>query len=144
MSLIDSDGLLPDAIVDLGLITFDIASYAYNKVRGCDTSGDVASLKANTLGLLIPGATGLGLGIRTVKGFEKFSDPKFAQQLQRQFAKDGYKSVQKSLKSLEKRLIEHQEKLSNLKYKSSVEREIRGFEKQIDTAKQFLKEKGIE
>jgi len=64
LSLSDSDGLLPDAIVDLGLIAFDIASYAYNKVQGCDTSGDIASLKANTLGLLIPGATGLGLGVR--------------------------------------------------------------------------------
>ncbi len=66
LSFIDSDGLLPDAIVDLGLIAFDIASYAYNKVRGCDTSEDIASLKANTVGLLIPGVTGLGLGVRRV------------------------------------------------------------------------------
>jgi RHS repeat-associated protein len=66
MSFTDSDGLLPDAIVDLGLIAADIASYAYNKVRGCDTSEDIASLKANTLGLLIPGATGLGLGVRAI------------------------------------------------------------------------------
>ncbi len=66
LSFIDSDGLLPDAIVDLGLIAFDIASYAYNKVRGCDTSDDIASLKANTVGLLIPGVTGLGLGVRRV------------------------------------------------------------------------------
>ena len=66
MHLTDSDGLLPDAIADLGFIAFDLASYAYNKIRGCDTSEDVASLTANTLGLLIPGATGLGLGIRGV------------------------------------------------------------------------------
>ena len=64
LSFTDSNGLLPDAIVDLGLIAFDLASYAYNKVRGCDTSEDVTSLKANTLGLLIPGVTGLGLGVR--------------------------------------------------------------------------------
>ncbi|MBP6368238.1 MAG: RHS repeat protein [Nitrosomonas sp.] len=64
LSFTDSNGLLPDAIADLGLIAFDLASYAYNKVRGCDTSGDIASLKANTLGLLIPGVTGLGLGVR--------------------------------------------------------------------------------
>ncbi len=64
LSFTDSNGLLPDAIVDLGLIAFDLASYAYNKVRGCDTSGDIASLKANTLGLFIPGATGFGLGVR--------------------------------------------------------------------------------
>lgn len=64
MHLTDSVGLLADAIVDLGFIAFDLAFYAYNKIRGCDTSEDVASLKANTLGLLIPGATGLGLGVR--------------------------------------------------------------------------------
>lgn len=66
LSFIDPYDLLPDAIVDLGLIAFDIASYVNNKVRGCDTSEDIASLKANTMGLLIPGATGLGLGIRAV------------------------------------------------------------------------------
>lgn len=78
------------------------------------------------------------------KSIGKFADPKFAGQLERQLAKDGSKSVQKSLKTLEKRLAQHQEKLLGLKFKSSVEREIRTFEKQIDTAKQFLKDKGIE
>lgn len=48
------------------MIAFDIASYAYNKVRGCDTSDDITSLKANAVGLLIPGVTGLGLGARGV------------------------------------------------------------------------------
>jgi len=75
LSFVDSDGLLPDAIVDLGLIAFDLASYAYNKVRGCDTSEDIASLKANTLGLFIPGVTGLGLGIRTANNLSHVSKP---------------------------------------------------------------------
>lgn len=79
LSLIDSDGLLPDAIVDRGLIAFDIASYAYNKVRGCDTSDDIASLKANTFGLFVPGATGLGLGVRAV-GITNKVVPNVAQQ----------------------------------------------------------------
>ena len=67
LSFTDSNGLLPDAIADLGLIAFDLASYAYNKVRGCDTSGDIA----NTLGLLIPGVTGLGLGVRATDKIAK-------------------------------------------------------------------------
>jgi len=73
----------------------------------------------------------------------KFADPKFAKQLERQLAKDGPKSVKKSLRTLEKRLAQHKKKLPSLKYKSSVEREIRTFKRQVDTAKQFLKRKGI-
>lgn len=64
LSFVDPKGLLPDAIFDIGFIAIDVASYAYNKIRGCDTSEDIASLKANTLGLFIPGVTGLGLGVR--------------------------------------------------------------------------------
>lgn len=56
--------LAPDALIDLGLIAYDLASLAYNKFRGCDTSTDEASLAANVTGLLIPGITGLGLGVR--------------------------------------------------------------------------------
>jgi hypothetical protein len=48
------------------LIGLDLASLAYNKYHGCDTSTDVASLKANTIGLFVPGVTGLGLGVRAV------------------------------------------------------------------------------
>ena len=66
---------MPDAIVDLGLIAVDIASYAYNKVRGCDTSEDISSLKANALGLFIPGVTGLGLGIRAVNNSSTATKP---------------------------------------------------------------------
>lgn len=64
LSFTDPDGLAPDALIDLGLIAYDLASLAYNKIKGCDTSLDEASLAANVTGLLIPGATGLGLGVR--------------------------------------------------------------------------------
>ncbi len=64
LSLVDPEGLLPDAIVDIGLIGLDLASLAYNKYHGCDTSTDVASLKANTIGLFVPGVTGLGAAVR--------------------------------------------------------------------------------
>lgn len=72
-----------------------------------------------------------------------FPDPKFAAQLERQLAKDGVQSVKKSLSSLEQRLAEHRLKLDSLPYKSSVEREIRTFEKQIETIRLFFQEKGI-
>jgi hypothetical protein len=71
------------------------------------------------------------------------SDAKFAAQLEKQFAKDGVASVEKSLASLEKRLFEHEAKVGGLKYQSSVEREIRTFRRQIETAKQFLRSKGL-
>jgi len=54
-------------------------------------------------------------------------------------AKDGPKSIIKSLNSFETRLIEHQNKLPGLIYKSSVEREIRVFEQNIQTIKEFMK-----
>ena len=85
----------------------------------------------------------LGRAFSKARSVGKFADPKFAKQLERQLAKDGPKSVKKSLRTLEKRLAQHKKKLPSLKYKSSVEREIRTFKKQVDTAKQFLKRKGI-
>ncbi|MBY0578934.1 MAG: RHS repeat-associated core domain-containing protein [Burkholderiales bacterium] len=68
---------------------------------------------------------------------------KFAAQLEVQLSKDGASSIFKSLQSLENRLAEHVGKLDSLQYKSSVEREIRTFQSQIDTIKQFIKDKGI-
>jgi RHS repeat-associated protein len=70
----------------------------------------------------------------------RYADPKFAAQLERQLARDGMKSILKSLRSLEGRLAEHESKLADLEYKSSVVREIRNFKTQIDTIKQVLKE----
>ena len=70
-------------------------------------------------------------------------DKKFAKQLEKQFERHGEKSIKKSYLSLNKRLIEHQNKVSNLRYKSSVEREITTFKRQIDTIELFMKNKGI-
>jgi len=58
---------------------------------------------------------------------------------ERQLAEHGKRSLEKSLQSLEKRLAEHLEKLPDLKYPSSVEREIRNFEGQIEAIKQSLR-----
>jgi len=60
-------------------------------------------------------------------------------QLEKQLAKDGPKSIIKSLRSIEQRLLEHQIKLPDLKFKSSIEREIQSFEKSIETIKNFLR-----
>ena len=99
------------------------------------------------LELVTPGMGILGTfkkGYEALKFFERFADPKFARQLERQLAADGPKSVKKSLASIEKNLAEHKGKLDKLKYRSSVEREIRTYERQVETANQFMKEKGIE
>lgn len=80
---------------------------------------------------------------RAARGRARFADPKFAAQLERQLARDGPSSVFKSLRSLEKRLAEHQAKLPDLQYKSSVEREIRTFQNQIDTLKEFISQQGL-
>ena len=73
----------------------------------------------------------------------QYADPKLADRLTVQLAEDGAKSIFKSLQSLESRLSEHIQKLDSLQFKSSVEREINTFGKQIDTIKQFIKDQGL-
>ncbi len=70
-------------------------------------------------------------------------DDKFYAQLERQLAASGPKSILKSLRSLEGRLAEHEAKVGELDFKSSVEREIRTFTRQIATLKQFIRDRGI-
>ena len=50
----------------------------------------------------------------------------------------------KALRSAEKTLQEHVEKLPRMKYKSQVEGTIRNVQRQIETIKQFIKDKGLE
>ena len=59
-------------------------------------------------------------------------------QFERQLGKEGVKSLEKSLRSLEGRLAEHVEKLPQLRFKSFVETEIRNFQAQIEAIKQVL------
>jgi len=73
----------------------------------------------------------------------EYTLPKFAKQLEKQLANDGSSTIFTSLRSFEKRLAEHMDKVGTLTRKSSVEREIRGFKKSIETLKQFIKEKGL-
>jgi RHS repeat-associated protein len=62
--------------------------------------------------------------------------------IERQLAKDGVKSVQKSQQKLERRLAEHADKLTQIKeaggHTSSVEREMTGFKKELEAIKQVL------
>jgi RHS repeat-associated protein len=76
-------------------------------------------------------------------GLAKLANPRLAAHLEQQLLKDGPASILRSLRSLERRLTIHIEKLPNLKYGSSVEREIRTFKRDIETIKQFIKHKGI-
>ena len=70
-------------------------------------------------------------------------DQKFLVQLQKQFDKHGTNSVIKSYKSLRKLHTEHLDKLKNIRFTSSVKREIKTFGKQIDTLELFAKKNNI-
>jgi hypothetical protein len=70
-------------------------------------------------------------------------NPKIYVQLEKQLAKDGAKSIFKALRSAEKRLQEHKAKLPNMQHKSQVEGTIRNVERQVETIKQFIKDKGL-
>lgn len=96
LSYTDPDGLAPDALIDLVLIAYDLASLAYNKLKDCDTSLDEASLAANVTGLLIPGATGLGLGVRAASKGEKATRPSLSAH------KEALKKIQEEVGKLPK------------------------------------------
>jgi hypothetical protein len=59
----DPNGEFLDAIVDAALIAYDLGDMAINGINETNS----ASLGANVAGLLIPGATGLGLAVRAKK-----------------------------------------------------------------------------
>ena len=67
-------------------------------------------------------------------------NPKIYSQLEKQFVKDGKNSIFKALKSAEKTLKIHQDKLPGLQYKSQVRGTIKNVEKQIKTIEQFIKD----
>jgi RHS repeat-associated protein len=79
---------------------------------------------------------------------KEFADPKFANQLSKNLAQQGEKSIRSTAKSLQKNITEHQSKLEKLKEAggktSSVEREIRTFNKQLETVKAFAQKNNIE
>jgi uncharacterized protein YbcI len=84
----------------------------------------------------------------TVATATEFADPKFAKQLLRSLEESGEKSVQSSIKSLTKKITKHESDLAKYRkeggYTSSVERELRTFNKQLDTAKEFVKRNNID
>ncbi|NGX49645.1 MAG: hypothetical protein K940chlam5_01244, partial [Candidatus Anoxychlamydiales bacterium] len=70
-------------------------------------------------------------------------NPKIYIQLEKQYLKDGKKSIFKALKNAEESLQKHKDKLPNLKYKSQVEGTIKNVEKQIETLKKIIVDKEL-
>lgn len=101
-----------------------------------------------------PGQTQLGTKVpgkavdKIAGSFNDFADPKFAKQLHKNLGEHGEKSIRNSAKSLQKNLNEHQAKLKQLQkeggFTSSVEREIRTFQNQLETAQDFAKRNKID
>jgi hypothetical protein len=70
-------------------------------------------------------------------------NPKVYVQLEKQLARDGASSIHKALRSAERTLQEHVDKLSQMQYKSQVEGTIQNVRNQIETIKQFILDKGL-
>ncbi len=66
---VDPTGKILDTLIDLGFIGYDLYRIVTDNIlRGCDNLGlNLAALGADVGGALIPGATGLGLAVRTEK-----------------------------------------------------------------------------
>jgi uncharacterized protein RhaS with RHS repeats len=67
-------------------------------------------------------------------------NPKIYAQLEKQLAQAGAGSILKALRSAERTLQEHIDKLPELEFKSQVEGTIRNVESQISTIRQFLQD----
>jgi hypothetical protein len=65
----DSSGLIIDTVADAGFILYDLYQLAVGGRK--DLATNLAALGADVGGALIPGATGLGLGVRAEKAAEK-------------------------------------------------------------------------
>ncbi len=78
-----------------------------------------------------------------VQVVQRYSDPRFAIQLQKQLESHGSKSIVKSHRSIKQILEVHANKLPSLEFKSSVEREINTFKKQLETLEKFASENNI-
>jgi F0F1-type ATP synthase membrane subunit b/b' len=74
---------------------------------------------------------------------DQATNPKIYAQLEKQLERGGAKSIKKALKSAEKTLKEHEDKLPGLQYKSQVEGTIDNVKKQIETIKKFIKDKDL-
>ena len=90
----------------------------------------------------ITGAFTLGRAAELAKATEGIN-PKIYLQLEKQLERDGAGSINRALNSAEKTLKSHQDKLPSLEYKSQVEGTIRNVERQIETLKQFIKDKRL-
>ena len=62
----DPEGRLVDTIADVGFIAYDLYRLGSAYLTGGDTKGEWAALGADIAGAVIPGVTGLGMGIRAV------------------------------------------------------------------------------
>jgi uncharacterized protein RhaS with RHS repeats len=88
---IDPTGRILDTLVDLGFIAYDLYSIiADNVIRGCGNLGvNLAALGADVGGALIPGATGLGLAVRTTKALEHTADQRAVIELAKEAKRKG-------------------------------------------------------
>jgi len=73
----------------------------------------------------------------------EYALPKLVPELEKQLELHGSKAIFNALKSTEKILNKHVNKLESLKWKSSVEKEIKTFKNQVETINQFIKVKGL-
>lgn len=125
----------------------------WDKAPKQDFSGFLGKLKYFLTGGYIDGfaynmkgeVTGIApiTGMAPTPGFKGNINPNFLRQLEKQLAKDGINSIYKTYRSLQKNLLEHQEKLKDILINSSVEREIRTWERDLRTIEEFIKRLGL-
>jgi RHS repeat-associated protein len=124
------------------IATFGVGTYAIGATGGAAAYFGGVALGGSSLTTLeigqVTGTTAVETGAATIG-----INARIYAELEKQLAKDGAQSILRALRSAEKALQEHLEKLPRMQYKSQVEKTIRNVQKQIETIKQFIKDKGL-
>ena len=113
-----------------------IEAVTVGTAKGAGSAVKAASTVANTTAKME------GVAANTGKEVAKSYSKKTFNAFEKTLKEHGAKSLEKSMKKIEKNLLEHQQKLDDINknggYGSSVEREIRTFKGQLDAIKDVL------
>lgn len=125
---------------DAGEVPVEQIQDLVNTIDRIETASDVASGISMAVDVLtVPS----GEGVLMVGGVKLIANKAIKNAFEKQLKQHGQKSLRKSLGTIEERLGEHKSKLDILRQQggktSSVEREIRTFERQIEVLKDLLK-----
>jgi hypothetical protein len=146
-AIADCGSCINDAALANSFFRGEIDAVQMRDVQRARAAGAAAGLAIVVTG--VAGAEIVGIiairGTATAASAEASGtiSPAICTQLEGQLLRDGPRSIHRALRSAQRTLAGHVEKLPTLKYKSQVETTISNVRNQIETLKQFIRDKGL-